>query len=144
MRYLTSWPRAQFSKDLFRQFDDFFEGVNETTPAELRTFSPTMDVEETKDAYLVRFDIPGIKDEELKIEVKDNTLFVSGERKREEKTNGEYVRYERFYGRFERALTLPRNVDADKIDAQYDKGVLTLAVPKIATATTKTIEVRKR
>jgi HSP20 family protein len=82
--------------------------------------------------YLVRkADLPGVSEDDVRIEVRENVLTVSGERKTEseEKRNG-YYRVERSFGTFSRSLTLPEGVDADSIEANFDKGVLEVRIPK--------------
>lgn len=146
MRYLSVWPgQKTLTRDFWRQFDDMFQSFadGETLNRELSSFAPALDIEERAKEYVMKFDLPGIDRDQIKVEVKDNTLFVSGERRREEKSEGEYVRYERSYGRFERALTLPRNVESDKIDAKYTDGVLELRIPKTASSVSRMIEVKK-
>lgn len=96
--------------------------------ATLRRWVPAMDLGETDDAYVLRADLPGLDPDDVKIELHDRVLTVSGER-REERELG-YHRVERSYGAFRRSLTLPEGVDADAITASFDKGVLTVTVPK--------------
>jgi HSP20 family protein len=93
--------------------------------------SPACDIEETQDHYLVSFDLPGIPKDKLRIELKDDQLIVSGERKeerREEVKNR--VSSERYYGSLQRSFTLPSAVDPSKVEAHYQDGVLRVAVPK--------------
>jgi HSP20 family protein len=136
MRYLSLWPEQKLTaRDFWRNFDSMIESTRSQNDD---FFSPALDVSENKSNYVLKFDIPGIN----KIEVRDNTLFVSGERAREEKTDGEFTRHERFFGRFERALSLPESVDADKISAQYFDGVLTLDIPKVPAAAAKRIQIK--
>jgi HSP20 family protein len=90
-----------------------------------------MDLMEVDDQLVLRADLPGLSEDDVRIEVRDNVLTVSGERKseHEDKRNG-YYRVERAFGRFGRSLTLPEGVDADKIEASFDKGVLEVRIPK--------------
>jgi HSP20 family protein len=115
--------------DLNRVFDAFFGGraANGAT----RRWIPAMDLVETDDHLVLRADLPGLDKDEVEIEVKDNVLTVSGERKAEhqESSNG-YHRVERSYGRFSRSLSLPQGVDADQVQAEFDKGVLEVRIPK--------------
>jgi len=100
---------------------------------ENRTFSPSIDVEETKDAYITRVDVPGANKANLNVEVRDNVLYIRGETKRdvnEDDSAGQVVRKERFEGRFERAIPLPSEVDPAKMTSEYDNGVLTITLPK--------------
>src|SRR3954470_4476426 len=106
-----------------RLFDTFFG----TQPANgsIRRWAPPMDLVETADHLVLKADLPGLDRDDVNIEVKDGILTVSGERKaeHEEARNG-YHRVERAYGGFSRSLSLPRGVDAEKVLAEFDKGVL--------------------
>lgn len=111
---------------------------------EEEAFSPPVDVEETDSHYLLSFDLPGVKKDDVKIEVRDNQLIVSGERKQErrEKTKGR-INEERVYGSFMRSFALPTNVDANKVDASYDNGVLQVQLPKTAVSQAKQIPIKE-
>jgi HSP20 family protein len=93
-------------------------------------FTPPVDVHETEDWYLVRVDLPGVKSEDVNVEVNDNVLSLSGTRVAAE--SGEAQLVERPYGSFARTLTLPQGVDTDSIEAGYQDGVLELRIPKPA------------
>ena len=95
------------------------------------TFVPKVDVIENETSYEIHFAVPGLNKEEFNIELKDNHLTVSGERKfTNEKKDKNYHAIETNYGSFSRSFSLPENVDASKINAKYDKGILELTVPK--------------
>ncbi len=97
----------------------------------LRRWMPAMDLVETEDHFVLRADLPGMSEDDVKIEFEDGTLTVSGERKAEHESKNEgYYRVERAFGSFSRALTLPDGVDADSIDASFDRGVLEVNIPK--------------
>ncbi|HEX6459327.1 MAG TPA: Hsp20/alpha crystallin family protein [Thermoleophilaceae bacterium] len=90
-----------------------------------------MDLIEAEDHFLLKADLPGVSEEDVTIEVQDNVLTVSGERKAEhERKEKGFYRLERSFGRFSRSLTLPEGVDADAISASFDKGVLAVSIPK--------------
>ena len=90
-----------------------------------------MDLLETDDAFVLRADLPGLAEEDVKIEVEDATLTVSGERRSEHEANGEgYHRVERAFGSFARSLTLPKGVDPESVTARFDRGVLDVRIPK--------------
>lgn len=93
-------------------------------------YTPPVDVAETDDEYLVRLDLPGVKSEDVSIEVSENVLSISGSRV--PWGTGQAQLVERPYGSFSRTLTLPRGVDADSIHAGYQDGVLELHIPKPA------------
>jgi HSP20 family protein len=112
-----------------RIFDTFFGGNSGSYAA--RRWVPAMDLVETQDHLILRADLPGLDKDDVNIEVKDGVLTVSGDRKseHEERTDG-YYRVERAFGSFSRSMTLPDNVDADSIVADFDKGVLEVRIPK--------------
>jgi HSP20 family protein len=94
-------------------------------------FNPPCDVEETDSHYLMSFDLPGISKEDIKIEVVDKQLTVSGERKVDKKSdkNNSHIS-ERYYGSFQRTFTLPSTIDGNKVEASYKDGVLQIALAK--------------
>src|SRR5213592_4258260 len=90
-----------------------------------------MDLIETDDHFVLRADLPGLSEDDVNIEVEDNVLTVSGERKTEhESTKEGYHRVERAFGAFSRSLTLPEGVDADAVSASFDRDVLEISIPK--------------
>jgi HSP20 family protein len=108
----------------------------------LRSWAPALDVHEDKDSFIVRTELPGLKREDIEVSLHDGALIISGERKVETRREGvEVHRQERYYGKFQRALTLPEPVAADKIKAEYKDGVLTVTLPKTEAAKPKIIDV---
>ena len=100
-------------------------------PRTLRRWIPAVDVVESGDHFVLRADLPGVAEEDVKIELEDSVLTISGERKSERETSGDgFRRVERATGSFRRSLTLPEGVDADAITAGYDRGVLEIRIPK--------------
>lgn len=96
-----------------------------------KTFAPAVDIFEEKDAFVVKAELAGVKPEEIHVEVENGILTLRGERKLDRDENKEgYHRVERWYGSFSRQFTLPRTVEADKIDAATKDGVLTVRIPK--------------
>lgn len=94
-------------------------------------FTPKVDVIETENAYEVQVAVPGLNKEDFKIEINDNYLTVSGERKlSNEKKDKNFHSIETQYGSFSRSFTLPENVDGTKINAKYNNGILELVIPK--------------
>ena len=125
---LIRWEPARELRDMNRLFSTFFEP---STGAVMRRWTPAMDLVETEDNYVLRADLPGVSEGDVKIELDDNVLTISGERKSAHKEAKEgYYRVERAYGSFSRTLTLPEGVDADAISASLDRGVLEVRVPK--------------
>lgn len=108
------------------------------------TFAPTFEVKETSDAYVVRADMPGVKEEQLDVSLHNGILAISGVRNAEERKEGEtYFLYERQYGTFSRSFALPDTADSEKVDAKLDGGVLTVTIGKRAEAKPKKIALRK-
>jgi HSP20 family protein len=107
---------------------------------------PSIDVSETDNAVEVKMDLPGVKPDEVNVEVRDNVLTVSGERKEEkesEEGNGrKYHRVERRYGSFSRSVRLPTPIDENKVNAEYRDGVLSITLPKTEEAKTRKIKVK--
>jgi HSP20 family protein len=118
---------ASLQSEMNRLFNGFFDGERDVA----RRWTPAMDLMEAQDHLLLKADLPGLSEDDVQIEVQDNVLTVSGERKAEREDKGEgYYRVERAFGSFSRSLTLPDGVDADQIDASFDKGVLQVRIPK--------------
>jgi HSP20 family protein len=116
--------------EMNRLFDGFFGARSNGTA---RRWIPAMDLVESETDFVLRADLPGLKEEEVVIEVKDNVLTISGERQAEHEQSTEgYYRVERAFGSFSRSLTLPEGVDADEVNAHFDSGVLEVRVPKPA------------
>ncbi len=94
-------------------------------------WSPAIDIYDSKDNVMVKADIPGMKKDEIEVSVHGDTLIIKGEKKQEKEVKEkDYVRTERFYGSFNRAISLPAAVDASKVNATYKNGVLELVLPK--------------
>jgi HSP20 family protein len=112
-----------------RLFSNLFDTPTGSAPA--RRWTPATDLAETADAYVLRADLPGLRPEDVTIELENRVLSISGERRAEtsEQAVG-YHRVERSFGAFRRSLTLPAGVDAEAITAAFDQGVLTVRVPK--------------
>ncbi len=130
------------ARDIFTDiFDDFFGRDFLTSTTKL---APAVDIAEEKDKYVVKADLPGLKQDDIKIELTDNVLSISGERKserNEEDKNKKYYYYERSYGAFERKFVLPNDADVEKIKAKYENGVLTIDIQKKESKKPKEIKV---
>jgi HSP20 family protein len=106
-------------------------------------FAPRVNVAETEKAYEVTMELPGIEPKEVKVEVHEGMLSVSGEKKEEKEEKGKtFHRVERHYGSFRRVIPLELPVNREKVEAKYHEGVLTITVPKMPEAETKRIEVK--
>ena len=114
--------------DMNRLFDDFFGRLPMRTEGMERMWAPNVDVSETKDNIIVTAEIPGMTKDDIKVTLNENTLTLSGEKKREKEAN--YHRIERSYGSFTRSFDLPTTVQFDKIKANYKDGVLQITLPK--------------
>jgi HSP20 family protein len=116
-----------------RLFNTFFDTPTSSNGGTVgqRRWLPAMDLVENEGDYVLRADLPGVSEEDVDIEVKDNVLTISGQRKSEhEQGKDGFRRVERSYGSFRRSLTLPEGVDADAIKASFDRGVLDVRIPK--------------
>jgi len=154
---LTRWqtPKQNWSFTPFRRtgglqneieqlFDHAFGQLFEspTRPQLTGGWVPAVDLYEGKDSFTVKCELPGLKKDDIGISLHDGFLTISGERKREEKVQeGEVYRTERYEGRFSRSLALPSKVDAEKINASYKDGVLTVTLPKAEEAKPKQVKV---
>ena len=108
-----------------------------------KTWLPAVDIYEDKENIVVKAELPGVKKDEVAIEIKDNILTLSGERKQEQETKKEnYHRVERVYGKFSRSFTLPDSVQVDKVKANYRDGILEIALPKAEAAKPKAIPIK--
>ena len=107
-------------------------------------FVPRFDVKETKDAYVISADLPGVKDEDLNVSLNGNLLTISGTREEEHQEAGEsYYAMERSHGSFARSFTMPDGVDGDSVTADLKQGVLTVRIPKKPEAQPKRIAIGK-
>ncbi len=123
-------------------FDDTFGRTRAQQSATTGVWYPLVDILESKDSYLIRAELPGMKKEDLKTEVNEGTLTLSGERKVEEPANGvEYHRVERVAGKFSRSFYLPQTVKQDGIKATYRDGILEIHVPKVEEAKPRQISI---
>jgi HSP20 family protein len=141
-------PFTSFRRQVDRLFDDFF------TPLESRTFGapnlekgvwPSVDVHETDQAYKVVAELPGLEQKDVEVSLSDNALTISGEKRQEHaEADGGRTYTERTFGRFQRIIPLEAEVDADKVQAKFKNGVLTVEAPKNPAARDKTrrIEVK--
>lgn len=115
-----------FSTEFTRLFNSLWD-----QPVASRAWVPEMDLVETDDQYLLKADLPGMKQEDVSIEFNDGTLTIAGERKIEyERKEKGFFRLERSFGKFSRSLALPEGVDPDKIGAEFHDGVLEIRIPK--------------
>ena len=137
-------PITRLQDEMNDLFGRFFSPEWPWEPMRAGGWWPTLDVADKDDAVVVKVDVPGMKAQDIDISVHGNTLTISGERKdvREEKDGDNYYHCERRSGTFRRDISLPSVVEADKIEAQYRDGVLTVTMPKTEQAKPKRIAVK--
>jgi HSP20 family protein len=137
------WPMRRLQSEIDRLFEDPFAAwLNPNGPV-VEAWMPAVDVMEEKNNILVKAELPGMKREEFEVYMDGENLIIAGERKTEseEKAAGAY-RSERYFGSFHRSIPLPSAVDANKIEAVYKDGILTITCPKTEEAKRKRIEVK--
>ena len=131
--------------DPFRELASFFGNFAEANGKEqlaAGTFVPPVDVYEDEHSLILKLEVPGVNEEDLSVSVENNTLTVQGERKFEKDEKEEnFHRIERRYGSFTRTFKLPATVDAEKVDASYEKGILKISLAKRAEAKPKQIKI---
>ena len=133
---LIRWePAAELNtiqNEMNRLFNTFFDQPGAARGNGVsRRWIPAMDLVESAEHYVLRADLPGLSDEDVNVQLEDNTLTISGERKAEHEGQQEgYYRLERAFGPFSRSLTLPDGVDPDGVQAHFDRGVLEIRIAK--------------
>jgi HSP20 family protein len=119
---------SSLQSEMNRLFNAAFDAPS---GAPARRWAPAMDLVETGDHFVLRADLPGMGESDVNIELEDNVLTLSGERRSEHETDGEgFHRVERSFGSFSRSLTLPKGVDPEGVAASFDRGVLEVRIPK--------------
>ncbi len=131
---ITRWNPVNEMNNLQREINRMFNGItprNRDEDYESAVWSPMVDIVEDADGYTLSFDLPGVSKDDVKMHFADNTLKISGERKAvEEMKDSTCHRIEKVYGKFYRSFSFPAAVNAEKINATYRDGVLTVTVPK--------------
>jgi HSP20 family protein len=128
-----------FSNEVNRLFNTLFDASEGTD----RRWVPPTDLLEKDDHFVLKVDLPGLAEGDVAIEVQDNTLTLSGERKAEHEDHSHgWYRIERSCGRFSRSLTLPEGVDPDGIAAEFDRGVLEVRIPKPEQRKPRRVEIK--
>jgi HSP20 family protein len=139
---LSPWRPFRELEEWERRFDDLLGRPLWRLPVEEKSWMPAVDVFEKEDRFIVKAELPGMKEEDIDISVVGDTLSIKGEKKTETEVKEEdYYRCERSYGSFYRSIPIPSNVDANKIEASFDDGVLELVLPKSAKIKPKKIAV---
>lgn len=135
MTLLSLWNQRPFGSSAFES--DLNKFVTQ------RTFTPACDIEENENHFLIAVDIPGLKKEDIEVEVNDDTLTVSGTRKEEKRSEESgWIKSERFTGKFLRAFSLGEAVDAKGIQASYEDGVLKLQIPRVKEPKAEVIKIK--
>jgi HSP20 family protein len=132
---LIRWEPARelnsLQSEMNRLFNTFFDAPPANNESPVRRWVPAMDLVETQDAFIVRADLPGLDEGDISIQLENDVLTVSGERKADhEQEGGGYYRVERMVGSFARSLTLPDGIDPEGVAASFDKGVLEVRIQK--------------
>jgi HSP20 family protein len=146
-RGLVPWSPFRDMEEMGRRFEDVFgrsllPSVLRHLPLEERGWAPAIEVFEKEDKYVVKAELPGMKEEDIDVSVVGDILTIKGERKAESEVKEEdYYCCERSYGSFFRSMALPSNVDAKKVEASYEDGVLEVSLPKVAEVKPKKISV---
>jgi HSP20 family protein len=141
IRFNPAFDLLRAEKDINRLFNEL---ANRSAVRESNSvWSPLTDVIEEKDQFLLHLDLPGVKLDDIKINVQDGKLSVSGERKLETETKEKnYHRIERSYGSYFRSFDLPKNINIDAIQAEHTNGQLTITLPKAEEAKPKEIAIK--
>jgi HSP20 family protein len=134
------WEPFRMMRDLLR-WDPFHE-MAPVLSAELPAYTPAFEIKETKDAFVFKADVPGVKEQDLEVTTTGNRLTVTGKRESEkEEKEDNYYAFERTYGSFTRSFTLPEHADTANIHADLKAGELTIVIPKAAAAVAKKIPI---
>jgi len=143
MRWRPSRELSTIREEMNRLFDEFFTGSPERRRELLEgEWAPSVDIAETDENVVVTAELPGVNQDEVNISVINNVLTLKGEKKEEKEIKKEnYHRIERNYGSFQRSVSLPTGVQADKAKATYKDGVLTITIPKAEEAKPKSIKI---
>jgi HSP20 family protein len=142
MTSLIRWG-SNPTRDLDRLFDNVFQSYLPAAGDGLTPLAPPVDVEETKDSFILRADLPGVSPKDVKVSLLGNVLTIRGERKQTQENNDQTLhRIERRYGSFERKFRLAGSVRADQVTASFRDGVLEVHVPKAEEARVREIEVQ--
>ena len=142
---LGRWPRTADPFEQMKElmgFDPFDQVERLLGTDRSWSFNPAFEVKETKDSYIFKADLPGIREEDLEISLTGDRLTISGKRENEKKEESDrFYAYERSFGSFSRSFTLPEGVDAEHCNADLKDGVLNLRLPKVPEVQPKRIQV---
>jgi len=145
---LIRWNPVRDFLPFDREFDNFFRNgflkrSEDSDDVKNAVWFPSTDIIEEENQFVLKVDLPGVDTDNVKVNVEDGKLQISGKREMESKSDGKnYRRIERSYGSFHRSFTLPRTVKKDEIDAEFKNGQLTITIPKAEEVKPKEIEVK--
>lgn len=141
---LERWSPGLFPRSLGRLFDELSREVGPVERAgAAQMVAPAVEIAEDENAYTVTAELPGVKKDDVHVEMSEGVLSVRGEKKSEREEKKEQRRYvERSYGTFSRSFTLPRDANPDQIDASFKDGILTITIPKTEAAKPRTINIK--
>lgn len=146
---LVRWQPRTKAMDPFRDFfgdwnlDRFFDLAPARFTGVDRSWYPSMDVAEHEDHYFVKVDLPGMTRKDVELKLDDSQLLIRGERKQEEEQKKDgFYHCERTHGKFERTLSLPSNIQTDKVEANFKNGVLEIRIPKSEESKARNIEIK--
>jgi HSP20 family protein len=149
-RGLVPWRPFREMEEMERRFEDIFgrpflPAMWRRIPVVEMGWAPAIEVFEKEDKFVVKAELPGMKEEDIDVSVVGDTLTIKGERKAETEVKEEdYYCCERSYGSFSRSIALPSSVDAKKIEASYEDGVLEVTLPKAPEVKAKKVAVKKK
>jgi HSP20 family protein len=135
-------PFYSLQREMNRLFDDFFRGFDLEPFGALEDryagFSPSIDVRESEEEFIIKAEIPGIDEKDVEVLVSDDAVTLKGEKKEEQEDKGkDYYRLERSYGSFHRVIPLPKGINLEKVEATFKNGILSIKLPKTEEAQTK-------
>lgn len=133
-------PFAVLRREMDSLFDNFFRGFDlEPFESRLGAFNPKVDVTENDKEIKISAELPGMDEKDIDVSIQKDVLTIKGEKKEEKEDKGkDYYRMERSYGSFSRSVPLPVEVETDKVEAKFKKGVLSITLPKTAKAVAET------
>lgn len=141
-RELMPWSPWREMMAMRENIDKFFDEPYHRTNSEA-VFHPSVSIRETKNNLIIEADVPGVKDEDINVEIEDDKVVLRGERKHKEETKDEdYYHMESSYGSFSRVITLPAYVDANRAQAEVKDGILEVIIPKVEKPSAKKIVVK--
>lgn len=141
-------PRKSFGEvsTLRKEMDNLlnkFFGKSSLAEAFRDEWAPSLDVSETANSIVVKAELPGLEVKDIDVSLAGDLLTIKGEKRKEEEEKGEHYHYsERYYGSFQRSFRLPTTIQADKVEAKFEKGVLRITLPKTEEAKKKEIKIK--